>query len=269
MFNKSLIAFAAAATISTVAATVHADTVALTVIDTGSTVAPMTYSSSAASGYVLASSNGTQSLGNFQYNISDMANLGATAQSLPTAVLSYTASTISNTGNTTDTLELILSATGFSQSGSGAYNAVQFNHSDGGTFEGGSFSMSFQTFADSANTLFTTAPAVGASTAGTTISTGAWSSTSPTITNYSLSAASAGNLVTSGSPYSLTSVLRVTLAPDQSLSLTNNGQSFISATNVSLSSTPEPSVLPMFAAGLLGLGLLGRKKYRPGFDQKC
>ena len=79
MFNKSLIAFAAAATISTVVTTVHADSLALTVVDMGSAVTPITYSVSAASGYAPVSSNGTQNLGNFQYNISDVADLGVLA----------------------------------------------------------------------------------------------------------------------------------------------------------------------------------------------
>jgi hypothetical protein len=267
MFNHSLITLAAAATISLAATTAHADSVALTVVDIGSTVAPVTYLGSAGSGFSPVSSGGTQSLGNFQYNISDLANLGVAATSQPTAALYYTASTISNIGTTTDTLELILSATGFGLSSSGTYNAVQFNHSDGGTFEGGVFSMNLQTFADSANTLFTTAPTVGDTTAATSASTGAFSSTSTTLTDYSLSAASAGGLAVSGVPYSLTTVLQVTLAPNQSLSLTNNGQSFISAANVSQANTPEPAVLPVFAAGLLGLGLLGRRGVRFGFGR--
>ena len=268
MFNKSLIAFAAAATISTVVTTVHADSLALTVVDMGSPVTPVTYSGSAASGYASVSSNGTQSMGNFQYNISDIADLGVLASSQPTSALYYTDSTLSNIGSTTDKLEVILSATGFGLSSPGTYNAVQFNHSDGGTFEGGSFSMTFQTFADSANTLFTTAPASGGTTAATSVSTGSFSSASTTLTDYNLSTASSGALAVSGSPFSLTSVLQVTLAPNQSLSLTNNGQSFISASNVSFTSTPEPSVLPVFAAGLLALGLLGRKGFRAGFHQE-
>jgi|GEM_PF-4105218 len=268
MFNKSLIAFAAAATISTLAATVHADSLALTVVDTGSAVTPITYPVSAASGYAPVSSNGTKSLGNFQYNISDVADLGVLASSQPTPVLSYTDSTISNIGSTTDTLEVILSATGFGLSSPGTYNAVQFNHSDGGTFEGGSFSMTFQTFADSANTLFTTAPASGSTTDATSVSTGSFSSASTTLTDYNLSNAVSGALAVSGLPFSLTSVLQVTLAPNQSLSLTNNGQSLISESNVSMASTPEPAVLPMFAAGLLALGLLGRKGFRAGFHQE-
>ncbi len=264
MFNKCFLTLAALAAGSALVAPAHADSLALTVVDMGSSVAPITYSGSAASGYSSVSSGGTQTLGNFQYNISDLATLGANASSSSTAALRFTDSKLSNTGSVTDTLELILSATGFGLTSTGSYNAVQFNHSDGGTFEGGSFSMNFQTFADSANTLFESAPTVGGTTNGTSVSTGTDSNNSSTLHYYTLSTASTGTLRVSGAPYSLTSVLQVTLAPNQSLSLTNNGQSYISASEVSTASTPEPSVLPMFAAGLMALGLVCRKGFRVG-----
>ena len=261
MFNKCFLALAAFAAGSALAATAHADSLALTVVDTGSAAPAVTYSGSAGSGYCPVSSDGTKSLGNFWYNISDGATLGASAGPGSTAALHYDALTISNTGSITDTLEMILSATGFGLTSSGSYNAVQFNHSDGGTFEGGSFSMTFQTFADSADTLFESAPVAGATTVGTSVSTGTYSNNSPTSQDYTLSAASSGTLRLSGSPYSLTSVLQVTLAPNQSISLTNNGQSFISAADVSAGSTPEPAVLPIFAAGLMAIGLVRRKGF--------
>ncbi len=264
MLNKCFLALAALAAGSALAATAHADSVALTVVDMGSAVTPVTYLGSAASGYSSVSSGGTQSLGNFQYNISDLATLGAAASSTSAAVLRYTDSKISNTGPTTDTLELILSATGFGLTSAGSYNAVEFNHSDGGTFEGGSFSMNFQTFADSANTLFESAPTAGGTTNGTSVSTGTFSNNSTTLQDYTLSTASTGTLSVSGAPYSLTSVLQVTLAPNQSLSLTNNGESYIWASEVSTASTPEPAVLPIFAAGLMALGLVRRKGFRVG-----
>ncbi len=266
MLNKCFLAVAALAAGSAVAATAHADSLALTVVDVG-TAATAGYSGSATSGYSVISS-GTQTLGNFQYNVSDVATLGEAANSVSTAALRYTASTVSNTGSTTDTLELILSATGFSLASPGDYNAVQFNHSDGGTFEGGSFSMNLQTFADSADTLFTSTPTASSTTVATTVSRGTYSSNSPTLQDYTLSTATGGTLRVSGSLYSLTSVLQVTLAPNQSISLTNNGQSVISAANVSIGSTPEPAVLPIFAAGLMALGLIRRKRFRLGCNRQ-
>ena len=267
MLNKCFLALAALAAGSAVAATAHADSLALTVVDVG-TAATAGYSGSATSGYSAVSSGGTQTLGNFQYNVSDVATLGAAASSASTAALHYRALTLSNTGSITDTLELILSATGFGLTNSGNYNAVQFNHSDGGTFEGGSFSMTFQTFADSADTLFNSTPTAGTTTVGTSESTGTFSDNSSTLQNYTLSTASTGTLRLSGSPYSLTSVLQVTLAPNQSISLTNNGQSSISAADVSTSSTPEPAVLPIFAAGLMAIGLVRRRGFRLGCNRE-
>jgi hypothetical protein len=260
MLRKSVVVLVAASAISSVSAAAHADTVALTVIDLNQAVTPVTYTASAASGATSIGTNGAQTLGDFQYNVYDVALLGSAAYSFASPALTYTESSVRNTGSSTDTLELVLSATGFNLQSEGSYNGVQISQSDGGTYEGGSFNATLQTFADSANTLYTTVPLAGGTTAATSVSTGAYSNPSTTLMKYTLSTATAGQLVTAGNPFSITSVLEITLAPGQSISLTNNGRSSMMATSVSTNTTPEPSVLPLLAAGVVGLGLLGRKR---------
>lgn len=250
--------------ISTPAAALFADTIDLTVIDTG-TSASATFSNTGA-GSTTASSSGYVTTGNFYYNVSNTGTLGGQAVTVSSTALSYGVLSVGNTGSISDTVEFIFSANGFGLN-AGDGNGVTFSQSDGATLSNGSFSMSLQTFADSTNTLYTTtAPTAGGNVAATVISTGSFNNSSSVPNSYSPSPSTAnGTLAVLGNPYSLTSVLRITLAPNTSISLTNNGSDSITATTVS-TPNPEPAPLAILVAGFLGLTLLSRKNFRRTAD---
>ncbi len=258
MLRTSLCVLALAG-IATPVASLYADTIDLTVIDTG-TNASATYSNTGM-GSTTASSGGYVTTGNFTYNVSDTGTLGGQAGTTSSTPLSYGVLSVQNTGSISDTVEFIFSANGFGLNTADG-NGVLFSQSDGATLSNGSFSMSLQTFADSTNTLYTTAaPAAGGTVAATLISLGSYNNPSSIPNSYSPSPSTTnGTLTAPGNPYSLTSVLQITLAANTSISLTNNGSDSITATTVS-TTTPEPAPLAILAAGCLGLAMLSRKNF--------
>ena len=105
MLRTSLCVLALAG-IATPVASLYADTIDLTVIDTG-TGAHATYSNTGTNS-VTASSGGYVTTGNFTYNVSDTGTLGGQAGTTSSTPLSYGVLSVQNNGSISDTVEFIL-----------------------------------------------------------------------------------------------------------------------------------------------------------------
>ncbi len=104
----------------------------------------------------------------------------------------------------------------------------------------GSATASYQTFGDSANTLYTTVPVTGGTVAGTGVAT--------------FTSTSASGSFTSASPYSLTEVLQISFSGAFLLTVSTD-----SLTQFTVS-VPEPTSIALALAGLPVLGLLWRRQ---------